>query len=229
MFYPCVRRNSHNQERTIQMSNKTQLAGGKNSESKIWKVPNIGKLSLILLPLGLFISSYTLTIPNPPALAHLNNATAAAQTEVPKSQTKSRQVTMTDLRSAISESAAHDSALQRKLSRIVDQAESSASRGNSVQAARSLNSVTTTVFSTPESRLSRQQKVAIMVALDKSWRESRLSARNVQKAHVKRDGHCCSLQKGKGRCLPDPDNLCFEGRNAKGQWSCISEKPCPGQ
>jgi hypothetical protein len=65
----------------------------------------------------------------------------------------------------------------------------------------------------PELRLSRQQKVAIMVALDKSWRDFRLTGR---KAHVRRDGYRCSLQKGKGRCLADPDNFCIEGRNARG-------------
>ncbi len=212
------------------MSDKRQAGELMNTFASSRAYRNIGKLGLLLVPLVLSTTSYAPTARGGPAAAPLSADRAFPQrTEVRRTRTKGRTVPMTDLRSAISKSAGHDAELQQKLVRIVEQAETSAVRGNKAQAARNLNSITMTVFSTPESRLSKEQKVSIMVALDKSWREFRLVGR---KAHVRRDGHCCNLQKGRGRCLPDsenPDNVCFEGQNARGQWSCISNKPCPGQ
>jgi hypothetical protein len=85
------------------------------------KITDIGKLTLFVVLLGLFIGSYDVVL----------------------AQRRGAPANMIELRSAISKSAGHDSELQQSLVRGVEQAEASVARGNRTQAARSLNSITT--------------------------------------------------------------------------------------
>src|SRR5258708_12842031 len=92
-------------------------------------------------------------------------------------------VRMNDLRETVQRAGQQAPEFAKKALEMVDQAEAQVSRKNALHAGESLNSLTQLVFSTPENRLPRGQKFAVMVALDKSWRAFRLQRKP---AHIPR-------------------------------------------
>ena|SRR5258708_2194524 len=140
-------------------------------------------------------------------------------------------VQMTDLRETVQRAGQQDPEFGKKALEMVDQAEAQVSRKNALHAGESLNSLTQLVFSTPENRLPRGQKFAVMVALDKSWRAFRLQGKP---AHIRRVGFQCSLKTGRCFKSGNPANICFEalgkidgelggdGPVKPPKWSCIS-------